>query len=132
MTKANDIALIILENQIALTNQIQTACLPSITSSVVAGSTALVAGWGVTYNYTFAQNPHPIYPNILKNLKIGILPYTECNYTYSLTRNLTITDSLQICAGKFNKLLFHDIVLIVITPNNLKFSYLIFAKRNLK
>jgi len=104
----NDIALLILENEIELTNQIQTACLPSKTSSLVANTTVFIAGWGSTQSYSNGQTPQPppIYPNILQNLKIGILPYTNCESVLSLgfneTLNLTINDSLQICAGKLN------------------------------
>ena len=90
-----------MKNEIELTNEIQTACLPSKESNLALNTSVYIAGWGSIQNYSRIGNiPKPEYPSILKNVKITILPASDCDA--SSLNSVQILDTLQICAGKIN------------------------------
>ncbi len=95
----NDIAIIILKNEIELTNEIQTACLPSKDSKTAFNTSVYVAGWGSIQNYSvIGHQPSPVYPSVLQNVQIKILRTSDCDASNFGAGQ--ITEGLQICAGK--------------------------------
>ena len=98
----NDIALLILKNEIELTNEIQTACLPNKESNLALNTSVYIAGWGSIQNYSRdGDNPGPEFPSILQNVKITILPSSDCDASsLQIVGVGQITERLQICAGK--------------------------------
>ena len=90
-----------MKNEIELTNEIQTACLPSKESNLALNTSVYIAGWGSIQNYSAIGNrSKPEYPSILKNVKITILPASDCDA--SSLSSVQILDTLQICAVIIN------------------------------
>ena len=88
-----------MKNEIELTNDIQTACLPSKDSKTTLNTSVYIAGWGSIQNRSASANqPEPEYPAFLQNVKINILRASDCD-SPSLSGG-QITDGVQICAGK--------------------------------
>ena len=88
-----------MKNEIELTNEIQTACLPSKDSRTTFNTSVFIAGWGSIQNYSaIGDQPSPEYPSFLQNVKIKILRTSDCES--SSFGGGQITEGLQICAGK--------------------------------
>ena len=89
----NDIALLILQNEVTLSNEIQTAFLPP-NSYPDVNSTAYVVGWGSVVGDT----SKPILPSILQNAKVNVYESVQCSICDSTTC-LIPNNFIQICAG---------------------------------
>ena len=88
-----------MKNEIELTNEIQTACLPSKDSKLALNTSVYIAGWGSIQNRSNSgDQPEPINPAFLQNVKINILRASDCDS--SSLGGGQITDAFQICAGK--------------------------------
>ena len=87
-------------NEIELTTEIQTACLPSKDSKTALNTSVFIAGWGSIQNYSaIGDRPPPELPSFLQNVKIKILRTSDCDSS-SFVDSRPITEGLQICAGK--------------------------------
>jgi hypothetical protein len=88
-----------LKNEIELTNEIQTACLPIKDSKTTFNTSVYIAGWGSIQNYSsIGDQPSPEYPSILQNVKINILRSSDCDSSSFGVGQ--ISEEIQICAGK--------------------------------
>jgi len=87
-TLVNDIALLHLTSPVALSNNIQLACLPA-SSTTYPGTSGFVyaVGWGLL-------STNGASPNKLYNVKLSLYPASYCPYSGFDTNN-------QICAGMF-------------------------------
>ena len=92
----NDITLLILENEVDLSEAIQTACLPPQDPYPYVNMTAYIAGWGSIQNYSRGEPTDSIFPDILQNLKIKVLEIDKCASNYPLEY------LSQFCAGIVN------------------------------
>ena len=89
-----------MKDEIELTTEIQTACLPSIDSKTALNTSVYIAGWGSIQNYSaIGDRPPPELPSFLQNVKIKILRTSDCDSS-SFVGGGQITEGLQICAGK--------------------------------
>ena len=84
-----DIALLYLTNEVTLNNYIQTACLPTSSSTSYPGVNLDVyaAGWGFLNNYDATT------PNLLYNVKLSTYATSQCPYSGFDTAGM-------ICAGR--------------------------------
>jgi secreted trypsin-like serine protease len=87
---SNDIALLFLEMNVTLSNNIQIACLPTAPSETYPGTNVSVyaAGWG-------ALSSGGDSPDVLQNVKLTAYPASSCSKVAPLT-------SGQICAGLYS------------------------------
>lgn len=89
----NDIALIMLKEQVHYNDYIRPVCLPDVKSSIITGQTALVTGWGETKN-RFNRN------NVIQKVDVRIISSKQCNRWMSAITSEpdTITNNM-VCAG---------------------------------
>ena len=89
-----------MKNEIELTIEIQTACLPSKDTRTTFNTSVFIAGWGSIQSYSaIGDPPPPELPSFLQNVKINILRTSDCDSS-SFVDGGQITDGVQICAGK--------------------------------
>ncbi|XP_056658670.1 transmembrane protease serine 11B [Monodelphis domestica] len=85
----DDIALVQLTEEVTLTKDVRSICLPDATQNFSAGDRAIVTGWGKFY----MNGPHP---EILHQATVQIIDTDICNAPQAY--NGSITDSM-LCAG---------------------------------
>ncbi|KAH9510093.1 Serine protease 42 [Bulinus truncatus] len=90
ITQRNDNAMIKLEKPVEFTEKIRPACLPVYRQEFILNNHCYITGWGI-------QNK-PTYTNALQQLKVDVVPNSECEYLWQL-RNVTL-HGRTLCAGR--------------------------------
>ncbi|XP_031170491.1 trypsin I-P1-like [Sander lucioperca] len=88
-THNNDIALLRLSSPVAFTDYISPVCLAAAGSTVPAGTTCWVTGWGTIRS----GGTTLLFPQTLQEVSVPLVSITQCNAAYG------IITSNMICAG---------------------------------
>ena len=91
ITYLNDIAVLILEEDVVLSRTVQLACLPKYSETYPTPDTiGYLTGWGQTHFEKF--------PNLLENVKLTVQANAKC-----LELDSYFEEKIQFCAGLAQK-----------------------------
>ncbi|XP_053980912.1 uncharacterized protein LOC128877550 [Hylaeus volcanicus] len=95
-TRANDVAVIKLKQEVQFTEHIHPICLPAVESIIndhLTGKNVAVAGWGAK-----ADDGGP-YSDTLMQVEMPVANLSDCIDTYQILLPETVVDNSSLCAG---------------------------------
>ncbi|XP_068221668.1 venom protease-like [Palaemon carinicauda] len=98
-TKANDIELLILEEDAIFHDFVKPVCLPidpALRDNMFVNENATVVGWGV---FSF-ESAVPRSSDVLMEADVPIVPLAPCSEVYRTQTFGTVVDETNICAGQ--------------------------------